>query len=107
MTLITHKDDQALAEAIAPGNRLVLVDYWAPWCAPCRAIAPILEDLAADFAGSVNVHKVDIQENPSVRETMKVQGIPLLALYRDGKEVDRQVGIKSRAELTKWLEAHL
>lgn len=107
MAAITHLDEQSFDRATAKAGGLVLIDYWAPWCAPCRALAPILEDLAADFPDELTIHKVDTQAQPALGKKMGVQAIPVLALYRDGKEMERVTGFRTRAELTHWIESHL
>src|SRR5918998_5606718 len=77
----------------------VVVDFWAAWCAPCRMIAPVLEDLAARHAGRLKVVKVDVDANPGLASTFGAQSIPLLVVLRDGREVDRIVGALPRAAL--------
>jgi thioredoxin 1 len=84
-----------------------LFDLWSPSCAPCAALAPILDDLANDFAGEVRICKADIVADTALGERFGVRSLPTLALYRDGTEVDRIVGFRSRAQLTMWLESHL
>jgi thioredoxin 2 len=74
----------------APG--LVLVDFWAAWCGPCRMVAPILEKLAARYAGKLKVVKVDVDANQALAAQYRAQSIPLLVLFRDGREVDRVIG---------------
>lgn len=86
---------------------LVLVDLWAPWCAPCRALAPVIDDVADDFGEALSVRKIDIEAEPALRDLLAVRSIPTLILFRAGKEVARAVGSQSRARLTAWIEAHL
>src|SRR5262245_2163403 len=85
----------------------VLVDLWAPWCGPCRTVAPILEQIAAERAGQLKVVKVNVDEIPQVSARYGVQGIPTLLLVDGGREVARQVGAAPKAALTRWLDAHL
>lgn len=84
-----------------------LFDLWSPGCAPCATLAPILDDLAHDFAGEVRVCKADVAADTALGEGFAVRSLPTLALYRDGVEIDRIVGLRSRAQLTSWLESHL
>jgi thioredoxin 2 len=84
----------------------VLVDLWAPWCGPCRTVAPMLEQLARDRAGALKVVKVNVDDAPGLSARLGVQGIPTMVLYVDGREVGRQVGALPRHQLERWLESH-
>ena len=84
----------------------VLVDLWAPWCGPCRMVAPILRQLAAERAGRLKVVKVNVDELPQVSARYGVQGIPTLLLLEGGREIARQVGAAPKAALTRWLDEH-
>ena len=85
-------------------DRPVIVDFWASWCAPCHAMAPILRDLAAEFDDRVIFAKVDVENNRDLASQFKIKNIPTLVFFKDGKEWDRLSGIKSRNELRKYLE---
>jgi thioredoxin 1 len=82
-------------------NRLVLVDFWAEWCAPCRMMAPILNEVAAELDGKIFVGKVDVQQYQDLANKFKIRGIPTLILFKDGKEVNRFVGVKTKEYLLK------
>jgi len=82
-------------------GKLVLVDFWATWCAPCRMMAPVLNDVASELNGNSHVGKVDIQQYQSLANQFKVRSIPTLILFKNGKEVNRFVGIKSKDFLLK------
>ena len=82
----------------------VLVDFWAEWCGPCRAIAPTLDELAGRFEGRATVGKVEIDENPDVAETYGIRSIPTLLVFQNGEEVRRFVGGASAGELSQALE---
>lgn len=82
-------------------NKLVLVDFWASWCAPCRMMAPVLNDVASELNGSSQVGKVDIQQYQELADKFKVRSIPTLILFKNGTEINRFVGIKSKDFLLK------
>ncbi len=82
----------------------MLVDLWAPWCGPCRQVAPLLERAAADRAGSLKVVKVNVDVAPDISRRFGVQGIPTMLVLRDGNEVGRQVGALGEAALQRWLD---
>jgi thioredoxin 2 len=85
----------------------VLVDFWAPWCGPCRMVSPLVERLGAEHAGRLKVVKLNVDEAPAISARFGVQGIPLLVVIRDGSEVDRLVGAAPLARLQAWLDPHL
>ncbi len=85
----------------------VLVDFWAPWCGPCRMVSPLVERLGTENAGRLKVVKLNVDEAPAVSARFGVQGIPLLVVIRDGAEADRLVGAAPLQQLKAWLEPHL
>ncbi|MEA2403503.1 MAG: thioredoxin 2 [Thermoleophilaceae bacterium] len=85
----------------------VVVDFWAPWCAPCKMIAPALEELAREHAGRLKVVRLNVDEAPATSAKYGVRGIPLLMLARDGNEVDRLVGAVPQKQIEAWLEPHM
>jgi thioredoxin 2 len=85
----------------------VLVDFWAPWCGPCRMVSPLVERLGREHAGRLKVVKLNVDEAPAISERYQVRGIPLLMLFRDRSEVDRLVGAVPLPQLREWLAPHL
>ena len=95
--------DASFADDVLASSSPVLVDFWASWCGPCKMIAPVLEELAAEKAGELTVAKLDVDANPSTAEAFQVVSIPTLLLFRDGKPVRRIVGAKGKAALLREL----
>ena len=81
----------------------VLVDFWAPWCGPCRAIAPIIDAVAQEFAGSLEVRKLNVDDNPDLAAKYNVRGIPTLVLFQDGNVVDQIVGAVTKSQLVEFV----
>lgn len=92
-------------DAAVTGTTPVLVDLWAPWCGPCRTMAPVLEQLSRERAGTLKVVKVNVDEWPGISARYQVQGIPTLLLFLNGRLVDRQVGAAPGEALRRWVDA--
>jgi thioredoxin 1 len=99
--------EQDFDEIVMKNDKPVLVDFWAPWCAPCKALAPTLDELAKEYADEMEIVKVDIDANPKLAERFEVRGIPLLLIVKDGAETARAFGTMSRSRLDAFVDAHV
>jgi thioredoxin 1 len=98
-------DDGNWDAEVLGADRPVLVDFWAEWCPPCKAMDPILDQLTVDLADKVKIVKLDVDSNPSTTVRYNVRAMPTLIVFKDGEPVDYKVGAgQSRAQLIKWLE---
>ena len=88
-------------------DKLVVVDFWAEWCGPCRSIAPAVDELAAEFEGKANIGKYNVDDDNALSSEMGIRNIPTLLFFKGGKLVDKQVGASSKADLKAKIEANL
>jgi len=95
--------DASFAVDVLQASGPVLVDFWAEWCGPCKAIAPALEEIGAEYAGKLTVAKVNIDDNLQTPTQYHVRGIPTLILFKDGKPVDTKVGALPKSALKQWI----
>ena len=100
-------NDKNFASEVLQSGIPVLVDFWATWCGPCRAISPIVEELAKEFSGRVKITKLNVDENPSTPSQYGVRGIPALILFKEGKVLDQIVGSVPKARLKALIEKAL
>lgn len=99
MANVTELSDSDFPSEVLQAAEPVLVDFWAPWCGPCRMIAPLVEELASENAGSLKVAKVNIDNSPSVASEYGVSSIPTLMIFKNGEVVDRFVGVQPKRRL--------
>jgi thioredoxin 1 len=97
--LVVDSSDAAFEADVLKADKLVLVDFWAPWCGPCKSIAPIMSEIAADFQGKLKVVKFNVDQNAVTPSTYGVKAIPLLIFFKDGKVVSQMVGAVSREKI--------
>ena len=96
--------DATFSDVVERAGLPVLLDAWAPWCAPCRMIAPVVDQLAKDMAGKVRVGKLNVDENPRTAARFDLRSIPTLLVIKDGREIDRIVGVQPKGEIVRRLE---
>jgi thioredoxin 1 len=105
--LIKHTSDASFDTDVLQSDKPVLVDYWAEWCGPCKAIAPILDEVSKDYDGRLQVAKMNVDENRDVPAKFGIRGIPTLMLFKGGQLAATKVGALSKAQLTAFIDTHL
>jgi thioredoxin 1 len=105
--LIKHVSDASFDGEVLKSSKPVLVDYWAEWCGPCKAIAPILDDVAKSYGERLQIAKMNVDENKEVPAKFGIRGIPTLMLFKDGQLAATKVGALSKSQLTSFLDGHL
>jgi thioredoxin 2 len=96
--------DATFAAEVERSPLPVLLDVWAPWCGPCQFITPVIEDLAAELAGRMRVAKLNVDENPETAARFNIRSIPALLVLKDGREIDRIIGVQPKSEITRRLQ---
>ncbi len=104
---LLHLNESNFKKEVLEAKTLVVVDFWAAWCGPCKMIAPIVEELAKEYAQKVKIAKVDIDDNSNIASQYGIMSIPTLVFFKNGKAVAQTVGVVSKAELKRKIEENL
>ena len=105
--LISHVSDDSFDADVLAASGAVLVDYWAEWCGPCKMIAPILDEVAKEYAGKLKVAKLNIDQNEGTPPKYGIRGIPTLMIFKDGNVVGTKVGALPKSQLTAFIDSHI
>jgi len=104
---IIEVTDESFETEVLQSSQPVLVDYWAEWCGPCKMIAPVLSEIAAEYAGKVKIAKLNIDDNPDTPPRFGIRGIPTLMLFKNGEVEATKVGALSKSQLTAFIDSNL
>ena len=104
---IVHLSDDSFESEVLKSSVPVLVDYWAEWCGPCKMIAPVLDEIAGEYANKIKVAKLNIDDNPNIPPKYGIRGIPTLMLFKDGEVEATKVGAVSKSQLTAFIDSNL
>jgi len=104
---IVHTTDATFAQDVLKSDKPVLLDFWAEWCGPCKAIAPILDEIASEYGDRIKIAKIDIDKNPQTPPKFGIRGIPTLILFKNGTVEAQKVGAVSKSQLAAFLDSNL
>lgn len=107
MSNISAISDSTFENEVVESDVPVLVDFWAQWCGPCKAIAPLLDDIAQKYEGKLKIVKLDVDNNPATPPKFGVRGIPTLILFKDGQVQATQVGLVTKSELASFIDGNI
>lgn len=99
--------DSNFNEEVVASNEAVVVDFWAPWCGPCKMLGPVLEDLSSEYDGKVKFVKVNVDENPSVSQRYRISSIPTVMVFKNGETADTIVGFRPKQVISELIEKHI
>ena len=107
MSNVNEVTDATFESEVLKSPLPVLVDFWAPWCGPCRAVAPVVDEIASDYNGKLKVLKLNTDENPKTAQSYRISGIPSLMVFKNGQPVEQVVGAVPKVTLSKAVEKHI
>lgn len=99
--------DKNFKTEVLDDSGVVLVDFWAPWCGPCRMVGPIIDELASEYQGKAKIGKLNVDDNPATASKYGIMSIPTMLIFKNGEVVDQMVGVASKAQLVDKLDEHL
>lgn len=98
------KDDNFTSDVLQ-SKKVVLVDFWAEWCGPCKMLSPVIDELSKEIADKVTIYKMNVDDNPKTPSELGVRGIPTMILFKDGKQIGTKVGALPKSALKEWIES--
>lgn len=107
MSNIAEVTDASFESEVLKSDIPVLVDFWAPWCGPCRALAPVVEEIATDYTGKLKVFKINTDENPKTAQSYRISGIPSLIVFKNGQPVEQVVGAVPKGTISSAVDKHI